>query len=345
MKWGKMMRINDIIINADCADILTELQRQLTYCQIPYLQKTKDMGTDIMVQCPYHGNGQERKPSAGIRKSDGILHCFACGETHTLPEVISFCFGHLDDVFGKYGFNWIMKNFATVQVEERKDVEIDLVRGNASDTHSVLGNKGNPTSIMVSEEELDSYRYYHKYWTKRGITDEHIIELFDLGYDQKTDCITFPVRDIKGDCLFVARRSVKTKYFNYPRDVEKPLYGLYELNCLKWGYIVNSDKVHMPDEIFICESMIDCILLWQAGFYAVALNGTGSELQFKQLRELPCRKLILATDMDTSGMAARDRIRTNMQNTKLITEYAFPLGKKDANECTPEELKNLVETF
>lgn len=336
------MIINDIMINTSCEDILDELQKQLIINQVPLLQKMKDSGDNIMVQCPYHGNGQERKPSAGIRKSDGVFHCFACGETHTLPEVISFCLGHTEDILGKQGFKWIMKNFATVQVEDRKDVEIDLERNHSTHKNSVLGNSSDNKLNRISEEELDSYRYYHQYWKKRGITDEDIIELFDLGYDVKTDCITFPVRDIKGNCLFVARRNVNTKYFNYPAGAEKPLYGLYELNCLKWGYIVNSDKVHMPDEIFICESMIDCILLWQAGFYAVALNGTGSELQFKQLRELPVRKLILATDNDRAGQQAREKIRKNITN-KLITEIMFPTNRKDIGECTADEIKNIHE--
>ena len=98
----------------------------------------------------------------------------------------------------------------------------------------------------------------------------------------------------------------------------------------------------MPDEIFICESMIDCILLWQAGFYAVALNGTGSELQFKQLRELPVRKLILATDNDRAGQQAREKIRKNITN-KLITEIMFPTNRKDIGECTADEIKNIHE--
>ena len=49
--------------------------------------------------------------------------------------------------------------------------------------------------------------------------------------------------------------------------------------------------------------------------------------------------------MDERGLAARKRIRKNMQNTKIITEYIFPKGRKDANECTKEELMNLEEVF
>ena len=91
--------------------------------------------------------------------------------------------------------------------------------------------------------------------------------------------------------------------------------------------------------------MLDALSFWTVGKYAVALNGLGNDLQFKQLRELPCRKIILATDMDERGLAARKRIRQNMQNTKIITEYIFPKGRKDANECTKEELINLEEIF
>lgn len=326
------MLINDIMINASCEEILSELQRQLAINHIPYLQKSHDAGRNIQVQCPYHGNGQERRPSAGILKKDGTFHCFACGAVHTLPEVISYVFGK-DDMFGKWGMKWILKNFATVKVEEREDVEIDLERNNISNKSDVLDSSDSNKSNYVTEEELDSYRYYHKYWTERGITDDDIIELFDLGYDKRTNCITFPVRDIDGNCLFVARRNVETKWFNYPKDVEKPLYGLYEMKLEN----VRCDK---HTKLYITESMIDCILLWQAGKYAVALNGLGNELQFKQLRELPIRHYVLATDNDESGRKARDRIKFNIPR-KMFTEIDFPRAIKDIGECTKEQIQNI----
>lgn len=356
------MRINDIQFNVELEDILIELISQLRANQIELIQKWKNGPTHIQICCPYHANGQERRPSAGIRKSDGVFHCFACGEVHSLQEVISHCFGHTDDIVGKFGWQWLLKNFATVQAEERKDVELDFIRNSADRIFAISGNASNNTGQIrsmdrvdksyVSEEELDKYRYIHPYMYKRGLTDD-IIELFDVGYDAETDCITFPIRDIYGNCLFVARRSTKTKFFNYPEGVEKSLYGLYELlqqyedfpildkNGIRNGVARN----YKFKEIIVCESMLDALSFWTVGKYAVALNGLGNELQFKQLRELPCRKIILATDMDERGLAARQRIRLNMKNTKIITEYIFPKGRKDANECTKEELQNLEEVF
>lgn len=335
------MIINDVQFNCELEDILTELISQLRANNINLIQKHKDGPTHIQLCCPYHANGMERRPSAGLRKSDGIFHCFACNETHSLSEVISHCFGHDEDVVGKFGWQWLLRNFATVQIEERKDVEIDLSRDNSN-------NRNNRhTCNYVSEQELDKYRYFHPYMYKRGLTDE-IIELFDIGYDVSTKSITFPVKDINGNCLFVARRSVVSKFFNYPEGVEKPLYGLYELYTYAFSSVKNQPFWHVngiPSEVIVCESMLDALSFWTVGKYAVALNGVESELQIKQLKELPCRKIILATDSDEKGMLARQRIRKKIGNRKLITEYIFPKGRKDANECTKEELLSLQEIF
>ena len=362
----KNMVINDVEINAELSDIISELQEQLRINEIDLLQRVKDSGDNIMVQCPYHGDGHERKPSAGIHKETGVFHCFACGETHSLPEVISHCFGHTNDLVGSYGWKWILRNFATVQVEERKDVHLDFGRRTSSgkfrsgsdSIHSTVSDISSERNF-VTEEELDSYRYIHPYMYKRKLTDE-IIEAFDIGYDNNTDCITFPVRDISGRTCFVARRSVRYKYFNYPKGVVKPLYGLYELfrerylytNTAGLRYETNDALIKRLSsitrlgfsEVIICESMLDALTCWVYGKYAVALNGLGNELQFQQLRNLPCRKLILATDSDDAGMKARKRIRANVKN-KIITEYILPEGKKDINELICEEFNKLEEIF
>ena len=343
------MKINDVVFNVELIDILRELQKQLHINGIDLLHDLKDTSYNIMVTCPYHNNGQERRPSAGIKKEDGIFHCFACNETHTLPEVISHCFGK--DSVGSFGWKWLLQNYSTIKVEERKDVKLDLERNtnnrlndsNVSNagaiTTSGSGSSSNNSSnnrVYIEEHELDRYRYIHPYMYKRKLTDE-IIKIFDIGYDATTESITFPIKDGAGNVLFIARRSVVGKWFNYPSGVEKPLYGLYE-------YLTNNLTTADGSEVIVCESMLDALTCWVYGKYAVALNGLGNELQFKQLRELPCRKLILATDNDEAGMKARKRIRENIKN-KLITEYILPEGRKDINELSKEEFDRLEEVF
>lgn len=348
------MLINNVLFNTTLEAILDELQKQLEINHIPLLQKRMNSGNNIQVSCPYHKGGQERKPSMGIHKDNGICHCFTCGETHELHEMISFVFGYTDDYAGGHGWQWLLKNFMTIRAEERDDISFDTERHSGSrfsgsmasrnamvNNGRSVGNIEDEDTRYISEEELDGYRYYHPYMWERKLTPK-IVELFDIGYDKDSECITFPIKDVNGNCLFIARRSIKTKFFNYPENAEKPLYGLYELSTLP----------KFPDEIVVCESMLDALVVWVYGKYAVAMNGLGTALQFEQLRKLPCRKLILATDFDERGLKARKKLREQVRN-KLICEYKMPYeyfredGKpvKDLNDMTGEQFNGLKEVY
>ena len=343
-----MFLLNDMPILADEMDILLELKNQLALNGIYRFATMRQISNHIQFNCPIHKDGQERKPSCGITTSQikysdgrvvkpGTVHCFTCGYTASLNEMISTLFGKDDN--GRFGNEWLAKNFVTLQAEERPPLELDLERKKSN-------SKNISKTEYISEEELDSYRYIHPYMYKRKLTDE-IIELFDIGYDKQFQlkakdghvntyrCITFPNRDINGNTIFIARRSVDTKFFHYPQGVIKPVYGLYEITQYYNTF---------PTEIIICESMLDALHFWVVGKCAVALNGLGTTEQFKELNKLPTRKFILCTDSDSAGMKARAKISANIKN-KLITQYILPEGKKDANECTDEELLNLKEIF
>ena len=348
-----MFKLNNLPILADEIDILNELKNQLAVNGIYRFNEFRTITNHIQFNCPIHKNGQERSPSCGITTTDikyqdgkivpaGTVHCFACGYTASLNEMISTLFGYNDN--GQFGNQWLAKNFVTLSVENRPELKLDLERHHKK-TKAI---KVSAPQIYITEEELDTYRYIHPYMYTRKLTDE-IIELFDIGYDKKFTikskdghiynyrCLTFPNKDENGNVLFIARRSVDTKFFHYPEDVTKPVYGIWEI---KQYY---KDK-EFPKEIIICESMLDCLIFWTVGKPAVALNGLGTPEQFKQLLKLPCRKFILCTDSDNAGMNARDRIRNGLKG-KLVTQYILPIGRKDANECTEEELLNMKEIF
>ena len=325
------MQIDETIINADVLHIIKELKDQLSLRGINLFAKYFDSGADIMVCCPYHKGGKERKPSAGIRKSDGMFHCLACGETHSLPEVITDCFGETDYTFG---YKWLIKNFSSTEVENREDIALDLERNGISHKVGILDNRVHNKPVRISDKELDRYRYIHSYLYERGLNDL-TIEVFDLGYDKSTDSITFPVRDKNGDCMFVARRAVKTKQFDLPKGITKPLYGMYELS--KGVFFTRETK------IYVCEGLFDCLRMWCNGKFAVAGFGClFNSYQIKQLQDLPVRTIVLALDNDQAGREATKRLRKLLTN-KLVYEVVLPEGRKDIGECTDEEIQNLKE--
>lgn len=331
-----MITANNTVIMADITTIIAELKSQLASNGIYRFHKTIKTPGNVMVCCPFHKDGQEKKPSLGILEKDGTCHCFACGWVGSIQEMISLCFGKND--MGAFGSKWLIKNFVSAEVSERPALDLNFDR-----------HKNIPHQQYVTEAELDAYRYTHAYLYKRKMTDE-IIEMFDLGYDKKTNSITFPVRDVNGNTLFVARRNVDRKFYNYPAGVEKPLYGLYEVTKV-WEhepYQVNVTEMGVQrnlyniPEVIVCEGMFDALTCWVYGKFAVALNGLGNDLQFEQLRRLPCRKLILATDMDEAGLDARERIKKNVPN-KIIYEYKWDLNvAKDINDMTEDYFNSLT---
>lgn len=333
-----MFQVNGTPILASEMTVLQTLKDQLADRGILRFAQFKQGTTNIQFNCPIHGDGQEHKPSCGITIVDkgamkaGMVHCFTCGYTATLEEMISNLHG-LDDL-GKFGREWLVRNFITLSVETRRDIVLDFSRAPL-----------NPPVLTdaVDEATLDSYRYTHPYMYKRKLTDA-IIDKFDIGYDphfvlrdkagnitQTLRCITFPVRNEKGVLLFIARRSIDSKVFHYPPGVSKPVYGLWELP-------------EDADEVVICESMFNALTCYVYGKPAVALLGLGTEEQYNQLRRLKCRKLITALDPDKAGMAATQKLKDALRGYKLVTTYLIPPGK-DVNDLSKEEFDSLQEVF
>lgn len=332
-----MIKVGDTIITEDVEHILTELKRQLEINGIKRFAKFIRTNNNIQTNCPFHKDGQEKKPSFGVSTIDGMCHCFGCGWKGTLPEMISNVFGK--DDFGVFGGQWLIRNFVSIEVENRPELDLNFSRSKTIEQQE-----------FVSEATLSKYRVYHSYMYKRKLTNP-IIELFDIGYNEETQSITFPVRDINGNCLFVAERSVNTKFFHYPSGVEKPVYGLYEIERVKQQMLKNLlsmsgvSDLNFGEEIIVCESMIDALTCWVYGKPAVALNGLGNALQMKQLREMPTRKFILATDMDEAGLNARQFIKAALKN-KIVTEYRWDLKiAKDINDMSKDYFDSLQDTF
>lgn len=319
------MIIKNVEIVQPLEDVLSQLRAELHMKGIKLLEKEpRESGHNIQCQCIYHSGGNERKPSFGLDKRTGVGHCFACDATVGLDEFISNCFGYNDS--GAYGWSWLIQNFVTLEKGENRVVKLKIStnRSSVADINSSIE--------VVSEEELDSYRYYNEYWDERGITDKDLIEKFDLGYSPSEKMITMPNLNKEGQCEFVAKRSVNTKFFSYPANVSKMCFGIYQLYQLE----------EFPKEVWIVESMIDALRLWQTGRFACALNGLGNERQFRELTEMPCRCFILATDMDEKGQEARDRIKKYVKH-KFFKEAIIP--HKDIGECTDEEIEEIEVTI
>lgn len=306
------MKVGNLNLNTDMKQILDRLISDCRQNGFNYFSRGyKAINGYLSVQCPYHKMGQEKHPSAQFRESDGLFYCFGCKETHGLADVITHCL----QVNGR---SWLLENFDGSSIEERN------VKFN-------LPSREKKTVEFVDKEVLKAYRFTHPYMFERKLNID-TIRRFDVGYDKEHDCITFPNRDEFGNILFIATRNVSNKFFHYPEGVDKPVYGLYEI------YRERRKGVEI-NEVYVCESMINCLTLWSWGKYAIALNGTGSKHQYDLIKRSDLRYLILALDPDDAGRRGTKKLINALDN-KIIKVVKMPDGK-DVNDLEKDEFFKL----
>ena len=321
-----MIKLQDTIIQTDTQSALDRLKFDLAQHGVDRFHQFRRNGDNIQTSCPFHKNGQERKPSFGVNGEIDKCHCFACGWSGTIEEMISELYGYQDE--GKFGKRWLIKRFNTVEIETRPNI-MDGFNGRNNRLNdrniNILNNlNNNPIdNTYISDEELDKYRYIHPYMYERGLTDE-IIERFDIGYDRERKEITFPVRDIEGRCVFVAGRSTERKFFRLPKGMDKPIYCSH---LFRYGTYTTA---------YITESFLNCLTCWKYDKPAMAMIGTGNRKQYEILNKLPVREYILAFDPDEAGRKATERFRKNVHG-KIIKELVYP-DNRDINDLQEEFL-------
>lgn len=333
-----MIKLQDTIIQTDTKSALDRLKFDLAQHGVDRFHIFRNNGDNIQTNCPFHKNGQERRPSFGVNGEIDKCHCFSCGWAGTIEEMISELYGYPDE--GKFGKRWLIKRFNTVEIETRPNI-MEGFNGRCNSAYRFNNNVGVNNDIHrfkqhmqgdksseqylgeITEEELDKYRYIHPYMYERGLTDE-IIERFDIGYDKERDCITFPIKDIEGRCVFVATRSTKRKFFGLPKGYDKPIYQAYHFRRGKYR------------TAYITESFLNCLTCWKYNKPAMAMIGTGNQKQYEILNKLPVREYILAFDPDGAGRKATERFRKNVHG-KIIKELVYP-DNRDINDLQEEFL-------
>lgn len=304
----------------------------------------RPIGDWYQCKCPSHGNGQEKKPSCGISLREQYrngkrypalsLHCFTCNFNGTLADALTIVLKRRG--ISKSGLDWLKENVPGFDAE---DVEFDYLI--SPEVSAALTNKYTIDYInsqiisenksYVTENELASYRMTVPYMYQRGLTDE-IIEKYDIGYDanfippgrkKPLPCITFPVKDLQGNTLFLCRRSIEGKFFHYPQGVEKSVYGLYELP-------------KGVKSVIVCESCLNALRLATFNYNAVALLGTGTSYETEQLKQLGVQEFVLCLDGDEAGQRGAEKLKRALGKVAIVWTVHMP-PDKDANDCKTKE--------
>lgn len=312
-------KIGSKVIDTSVEKILNEVRSELTNGK---LRRIERRGRNLAIPCPIHKDGRENNPSCYVLNTDsdqeveeGTAHCFTCGYRARLPQLIADLF----DESLTFGEDWLLDRYCNVFIEK----EILLP---AFDEPTAP-----PQNEVLSEEILTEYDFYHPYMWKRGLSKE-VVDKFRVGYNKVSDSITFPVYDEKKNLVMVTSRSVTSKFFHIPAEVEKPVYLLYDV--LERG----------ETTVFVCESQINALYLRSLfPISSIALFGTGSKTQYETLRKSGIRNYILCFDGDVAGRKGAGNFIRALGKSVFVTDIVMPHGK-DVNDFTREELVTLFTT-
>lgn len=312
------IKIDNKLIVTPVETILRTAQREVTNGKLKHIE---NKGRNILITCPRHKGGKESHPACNVlaatdddKHEAGTTYCFACGFRASISELI----GEVFDKPESWAKDWLCDKFGDVLlVKEEYLPPLEL----------------NTTPIpeqYLDENILTDYDFYHPYMWQRKLSKE-VVDRFRIGYDKKRNAITFPVYDEKHNLVMITARSVFSKRFYIPEEVEKPVYLLYDI--LERGIT----------KVYVCESQINTLYLRSLGYDAIGLFGTGSYTQLKTLKHSGIRDFILCFDGDDAGRKGANRFKKYMGKDVFITDVLLPIGK-DVNDLSENELRSLFDS-
>lgn len=283
-----------------------------------YISQIKYGTSNIMITCPFHSNHSERHPSCGVVNDEtssnyGVFHCFTCGASGTILDLIAACF-NFDIAAAIY---WLQNHFKVILVKEEELLpEIELNR--------------KIENTCLNKDILEEYKYFHPYMFQRGLTED-IIRKFNIGCTPDGRYITFPCWDEHDNLIGICKRSTTGKEFILPKNMPK---SIYLLNYIIKGHITT---------VYVCEGQFDALTLWKYGYPAIALFGAGtSKSQIDILNKSGIRNYILMYDNDPAGRHGAERFKKLIRKDVFITDILMPQGK-DCADCTKEEIDTLIK--
>jgi DNA primase catalytic core len=318
----------------------------------------KARGDDLVGRCPFHG--PDEAPSFVVTPAKGLFHCFGCEAKGSVVDFVMLAegvsFRHAVELL-RGGVQW------SAPLNEPGAVQSSTVRRLPC-----------PLQVGTSDAELlrQVVEYYHEtlraspealaYLERRGIGDQDAIGAFRLGYSNRTlglrlpnrnraagaelrgrleklgvyrksghehlaGSIVVPVLDAEGRVAELYGRKVRTNLregTSYHLYLPGPHRGVWNLAALAESR-----------EVILCESLLDALTFWVAGFrHVTASFGAGcfTTEQLEAFRSYGTKRVLIAYDRDEAGDKGAQAVAEKLAAHGVgCFRVLFPKGM-DANE-------------
>lgn len=350
-----MARISDELIN--------QIKQQVDLVRLIESQgyKLKSHGVkDKVLSCPFH---EDKTESCVITPSKNLFNCFGCGESGSVIDWVmktqGVSFRHAVEILqkdtsslaasGSEQTNKAVKYGTTQKLATPLATDADL----QATLQQVIGYYHE--TLKQSPEALD-------YLKQRGLDHPELIDTFQLGYANRTLGYRLPQKnrqagaEIRGKLqqIGILRKSGH-EHFNgsivipvfdeHGHVVEA--YGRKLLDNLRKGTpkhtylpeahkgVWNASSLAASDEVILCESLIDAMTFWCAGFRNVTASyGTNgfTDDHLKAFKQYEIKRVLIAYDRDDAGHKAAEKLAEMLMSEGFdVFRILFPKNM-DANE-------------
>ena len=310
---------------------------------------------DLAARCPFH---EDATASLIITPHKNIWHCMGCGKGGSVFDFVmayeGVSFRHAYEVLAQGDAKTILR--ANSPVKRAFTPKLDSPVAFDADDYTVMAQV-----IDYYHQRLKQTPLALEYLQKRGITEE-AIDTFKIGYADRTLGLRLPnaVTKAGGEMreglkkLGLLRAETGHEHFNgcvtFPITSAAgitEIYGRKVYNNLRPGThyhlylpgphvgVFNERAFTASREIILCESIIDALTFWCAGFrHVTTIYGTEAftdELWASFLTH-KTERVYLAYDRDKAGDRAADRDAARFLSKGIeCYRIKFPQGM-DAND-------------
>ena len=311
--------------------------------------KLSQRGKGYAGLCPWH---EDHEPSLSVDREKGLYHCFGCGESGDVVDLVE----KMKGLGFREALEYLMRHATHPQRETRK-------KEPAKETPKAREPETPATTVVHPDFTLTTVTdYYHKrlaenkdaqeYLLQRGIRAPEFYRRYKIGFahgglssilsnGQKGHlknlgiigekggehfyrCITVPIFDEAGQTVGLYGRKI---------DPNAKIKHLYLPG--KHHGIFNRTASGMFDEIILTESIIDALSLIELGFPNVqalyGLNGFTEE-HLALLTADRVKTVVLGFDNDEAGRKGAEKLKEQLVSEGFAVKLVFPPSGKDWNE-------------
>lgn len=271
-------------------------------------------GPEIRYSCPFDGhNHGDANPSASMRISDTVYHCFGCGASGNALTFLCEYEGispieaasRLRTITG----DWVREidgDFYTTikdallsekEVKVRVNPTMDDLKSRAVSWPDVF------TAIENGEDVPECFRYMFD----RGFAWQ-ILEWFDIGWDQISQRITIPYfSDDDQELLGFKARTPYPDVVPRYKVLGGLEYGFDTFDVSKTLFALN--KTHPTNRLIVCEGELNCISMWHKGFEnVVSISGQFMSREQVYLIRRYANEVLLIFDETEKAMKAAEEL-------------------------------------